>query len=204
MTRTSPSDVEHLAARRQHPHAGQLGSSCRDDARGLLEDVLAGVEDEDRVGVTKARDGARQRVGAAGVDGLRDEADDVGRAAGVRETDVPRASAELALERAGRLEREPALADARRAGQRHEAVLPQELDHLGELRLAADERGRRTPAGCRAAVGAAGTGAIAGSCARIASWRRRSSGPGSSASSSKSTRRASWNTSSASAWRPLR
>ena len=49
-----------------------------------------------------------------------------------------------------------------------------------------------------------GTAAIAGSCARIASWRRRSSSPGSSPSSSPSTRRASWNASSASAWRPLR
>ena len=100
--------------------------------------MLAGVEDEDRVGVTKARDDPRQRIGAAGVDGLRDEADDVGRAAGVRETDVPRASAELALERAGRLEREPALAHARRTGQRHEAVLPQELDAPGR----APPRGR--------------------------------------------------------------
>ena len=106
--------------------------------------MLAGVEDEDRVGVTKARHDPRQRIGAAGVDGLRDEADDVGRAAGIRETDVPRASAELALERAGRLEGESTLADAGRPGQRHEAVFPQELDHLAELRLAVDERGRRS------------------------------------------------------------
>ena len=38
---------------------------------------------------------------------------------------------QLALQRTGRLEREPALADARRAGQRHEPMLAQESDHLG-------------------------------------------------------------------------
>ena len=48
------------------------------------------------------------------------------------------------------------------------------------------------------------TAAIAGSCARIASWSRLSSGPGSSPSSSASTRRASWKVSSASACRPPR
>ena len=145
--------MEHLAARGEHPHVRAVGEKCRDDARALLEDVLARVEDEDRVGVAKARDGARERVGAAHVEGLGDEADDVGRAGRAGEADVPGTSPELALERAGRLEREPALADPRRAGQRHEAMLPQELDHLGELRLAADERGRRTRAGCRAASG---------------------------------------------------
>ena len=134
--------MEHLAACREDPHVRALGEECRDEAGALLEDVLARVEDEDRVRVAKARDGARERVGAAHVEGLGDEADDVGRARGVGEADMPRASPELALERTGDLEREPALANPRRARQRHEAMLPYELDHLRELRLAADERGR--------------------------------------------------------------
>ena len=47
-------------------------------------------------------------------------------------------------------------------------------------------------------------GSSAGSWRRIASWRSRSAGPGSMPSSSSSARRASWNASSASAWRPAR
>ena len=105
--------------------------------------MLAPVEDEHRVGVTKAREGARERVGAPRVEGLGCEANDVGAACRAREVDMPRSVTELALDRSHRLEGEPALADSRRPGQRHEAMLPQELGHLGELRLAADERGRR-------------------------------------------------------------
>ena len=47
------------------------------------------------------------------------------------------------LERACRLDREPALAHAGRTGERHEAVLVQKRRDLAELVLAADERRRR-------------------------------------------------------------
>ena len=60
-----------------------------------------------------------------------------------REVDEPGAVRELFLERACCLDREPALAHARRAGERHEAVLVQERGDLAELVLAADERRRR-------------------------------------------------------------
>jgi hypothetical protein len=116
--------MEHLAACREEPHVRTLGEECRDEAGALFEDVLARVEDEDRVRFPKAGNGARERVGAPHVEGLGHEADDVGRARAVGETDMPRASPELALQRTGDLEREPALANPRRARERHEAMLP--------------------------------------------------------------------------------
>ena len=112
MTRTSP---RHGAPRGLSRGPARPGTQrgVPSDAGGLLEDVLARVEDEDRVGVAKARDGARERVGAAYVEGLGDEADDVGALAGWRDRHATRLP-ELALERTGHLEREPALADPRR------------------------------------------------------------------------------------------
>ena len=58
-----------------------------------------------------------------------------------REVDAPRIP--LGLEGARGLDRQSALPHARRPRQRHEAVLAQQLDHLGDLLLAADERRRR-------------------------------------------------------------
>ena len=107
--------MEHLTARREHPHARTLGEDGRCDPRRLLDDRFARVEEQDRVAVAEARDRASKRVGAASVDGCGDEADDVVRAACAREVDEPRAGAGLALERAGDLEREPALSDPRAA-----------------------------------------------------------------------------------------
>ena len=133
--------MEYLTAGREHPHLRALGKECRDDARALFEEVLASVEDEDRVRLTKSPDDARERVGAACVQRLGHEADDVDCARGVGQADMPCTSPELALERTGRLEREPALANPWRSRQRYEAMLPYELGHLRELRLAADERG---------------------------------------------------------------
>ena len=72
-----------------------------------------------------------------------EEADGVVRAAGPREVDEPDAVRELGLEGTRRLDGEPALADAGRAGERHEAVLVQSARDPGELVLAADERRRR-------------------------------------------------------------
>ena len=46
---------------------------------------------------------------------------------------------DLALERAGRLDREPTLPNARRPGERHEAVLAQQTGNVGQLVLTADE-----------------------------------------------------------------
>ena len=173
--------------------------STASTTRSLLEDVLAGVENEDRVGVTKARDDSRQRIGAAGVEGLRDEPDDVGRAAGVRETDVPRLRG-LAFDRAGRLEGKPALADAggrsaSRGGARRR------LDDLGELRLAVDERGRRAGTLPRArcvAERARSPGRARGSL------RRRRSPDRAPVPLVHEDASRILKTSSASAWRPLR
>ena len=136
--------VKHLATRREHAHAWAASEHRIGDPGRLLDHMLTGVEHEQRVGVAKAGEGARERVAAPRVEGLGGEADDVGATCRAREIDMPRSIAKLALDRSHRLEGEPALADARRPGQCDEAMLPQELDHLGELRLAVDERGRRS------------------------------------------------------------
>ena len=80
------------------------------------------------------------------------------RATRARELDQPRAVAQVALERPPHLEREPALADAGWTRQRHEPVLAQERDQLGQLTLAVDERrrGRRQLAAARRCDGDGG------------------------------------------------
>ena len=133
-------DMEHLAARREHPDVGAPGEHRRCNPRSLPDDRFAGIEEEDGGALPKAGDRARERVGAAGVDGGGDEAHDVVRAARSREVDAPRAG--FGFERAGDLHRKSALPDAWRPGQGHEAVLAQQLHHLGELLLAAKERRR--------------------------------------------------------------
>ena len=74
---------------------------------------------------------------------MREEAEGVVRAARAREIDEPDAVRELGLKGTRGLESEPALADPGRAGQRHEAVLVQQVRDPAELDLASDKRGRR-------------------------------------------------------------
>ena len=105
--------------------------------------MLARVENHECAGIAKPRGHSCQRVGAANVDGVGKEPDGVGLCARAREVDEPHAVRELVLERAGGLEREPALAHARRPGERYETVLAQEAGDLGQLVVAADERRRR-------------------------------------------------------------
>jgi hypothetical protein len=116
--------VQHLATRGEHPHAWAAPQHRFHDAGRLLDHVLTGVEHEHRVGLTKARDGARERVGAPHVEALGGEADDVGTTCRAREIDVPRSVTELTLDRSRRLDGEPALADSGRPGQRDEAMRP--------------------------------------------------------------------------------
>ena len=82
-------DVERLAARRQDPHAGHSARSVERDPRCLVEDVLARVENDERVRISKPRGHARERVGAADVDGVREQPDGVVRASRAREVDEP-------------------------------------------------------------------------------------------------------------------
>ena len=136
-------DVERLAARRQDPGLRTLREDRRRDPRRLVEHVLARVENDQSRCVAKPRSHARQRIRAANVDGVREEADGVVRAARAREVDEPDAVRELGLEGTRGLDGEPTLADAGRTGERHEAVLVQDARDLGELILASDERRRR-------------------------------------------------------------
>jgi hypothetical protein len=135
-------EMEHLAARREHPDVGALGENGRCDSRRLPDDGFARIEEQDGVAVAEARDRARERVGAAGVDDGGDETRNVVGTSRSREVDAPRIP--LGLERARGLDREAALPDARRPRQRHEAVLAQQLDDVGDVLLAADERRRRS------------------------------------------------------------
>ena len=198
-------DAKHLAARREHPHVGDTPPARPTTTRAASSSACSQASSTSSgVAVTQARDDARERVGAACVDRLSDQADDVGRAARARKLDQPHPVANLALEHARRLEREPALADARRPGERHQPVLAQQLDDLGELPLAADERGRR-----------AGQVAAAARCNRHGGDRRilrenrlpgaiAAQAPARARARPRARRRASWKVSSASAWRPLR
>jgi hypothetical protein len=81
--------VQHLAARRQHSYTGALGKQGRSDSRRLLESVLARVEHEDRLGIAKMRDHARERVRAASVNCLGHQPDDSRRSTGVGKLDQP-------------------------------------------------------------------------------------------------------------------
>ena len=151
--------------------------------------MLAGVEDDERVGVAEAREHAREGVGAACVDGLGEQADDGGDIAGAPDLDQPDPVGDFVLEDARGFERKPALPDARWPGQRHQPLLAQQLDNLRQLSLATDER-----------RGRAGEVALPrrqrdGCDRRILREDRLlepfRSGPGSSPSSSASTLRAS-------------
>ena len=136
-------DAKHLTARRQDPQLGTFRQQRRRDPSCFLEDVLAGIENDERAGIAKAREHTRERVGATDVDRMRRESDGIVCAAGAREVDEPDAVRELLLEGTRRLDREPALADAGRPGERDEAVLVQQGRDPAELVLAADERRRR-------------------------------------------------------------
>jgi hypothetical protein len=81
--------VQHLAARRQHSYTGALRKEGGSHSRRLLESVLTRVEHEDRLGMTKMCDQARERVGAASVKCLGDQSDDSRRPTGVRKLDQP-------------------------------------------------------------------------------------------------------------------
>ena len=94
--------------------------------------------------ICEARDDTRERFGPAGVDGLGDQPRHVDRRAGAFELYEPDAALQLALERARRLEGQPALADPGQADERHQPVLVQQLGQPGALLLPVDEgAGRR-------------------------------------------------------------
>ena len=146
-------DVERFAARRQDPDLRALREDGRHDPRCLVEHVLARVEDEQNRCVTKPRSHARERVGAASVDGVCKKSHAIVRAARAREVDEPDAVRKLVLERARRLDRESALAHAGWTGERHLAVPTEQRGDLDELVLAADERRRRRREVAAAAAG---------------------------------------------------
>ena len=143
-TRRLARDVERLAARRQDPHPGALRQERRRDARRLVEDVLARVEDDERAGVAKPRGHACERVGAANVERRRRGAGRRRRASPARAkstTQMPSGnsgSSERAVSTASRLLPTPGgpVSVTRRCSCSSSAT-------WRELVLAADERRRR-------------------------------------------------------------
>ena len=108
-------EVKHLATRRQHSDARALGQHRGRQARRVREPVLASVEHEDRLGITQARDDARERIGPASVDGIGDNPYDARRATRARASSNSQAPVtQIPLEQPHHLERESALADAGR------------------------------------------------------------------------------------------
>ena len=104
--------------------------------------MLARVENEQSRGVPKTRSHTGERVGAASVDRVREEADGIVRAAGTREVDEPDPIRKLVLERTRRLDRESALTNPGWTRERHLAMPTQQRRDLDELVPAADERRR--------------------------------------------------------------
>ena len=91
-------EVKGLAARRQDPHPGRLGQQRRGDSRRLLENVLARVEDDERSGVAKPGGDACERVIAANLEDVGQEANGVGGRPRTREVDDPDSVGELGFE----------------------------------------------------------------------------------------------------------
>jgi hypothetical protein len=110
-----------------------------------LDDVLAVVEDEQRALRLQVRGQRLQqravRLGAH-AEQLRRLADDERRVADRRQVDEPDAVGERGQLRGGDLEREPCLAEAAHAEQRHQAGRAEMRLHLALLALAADEGSR--------------------------------------------------------------
>ena len=134
--------MKGLAARCENPHPGTLRQERRGDQNCPFQDVLARVENEQRAGIAQSRRGTSELVRAANVDRAREQPHRVLHARCTREVDEPDAVLELMLECAGGLDREPALAHARRPGERYEALLVQNAGELAQLVCATDERRR--------------------------------------------------------------
>ena len=60
--RTSPVQVQHLPAGRQHPHPRTFGQHARGHPRRLLDHRFATIQDQQHVGLAQALDHPRQRV----------------------------------------------------------------------------------------------------------------------------------------------
>lgn len=109
-----------------------------------LDDVFAVVQDHQQLA---RADVLGQRVDLGGVggraqpDGGRDRVDDLRAVRAGRQRHPARAGLELAAHLVGDRDREPGLADAAQAGQRHQpdAAVAEQRRQLGQLGLAADE-----------------------------------------------------------------
>ncbi len=90
--------MQHLAARCEHPHPRTAGGDRGGDTRCLIDDPIAPVEQQDRFGVAQPPDDPPERVTAASVHCVSDQANHVALAAGAGEVDQPRAVRTLAFE----------------------------------------------------------------------------------------------------------
>ena len=140
-------DAEGLAAGGQQAHPGALLEDGVHEPGAGLDDVLAVVQEEERVALLEQGDERRLRglAGALprphrGQRGARDERR-VGGGREGREVDEPHAVGDGAGATGHGLEGESGLAHAPRAGQRHQRARGEQAPDLRELPLAPDEAG---------------------------------------------------------------
>ena len=186
-------DAQPFTARGQQPQPWAVAQQVVRDLGGGVDDVLTVVQHDEQLAIADhRRQPARDRSGPA-------RAATAARTAAGSPTAASSTSTAPSSTSAGRppggLERQAGLAHAARSDQRQQAVLAGEPADLARPRA----RGRsavsappgalsRVPAGGRSASDGRRGPSSAGSCARIAASRRRSSGPGSRPSSSREDR----------------
>ena len=207
MTSPPTRSPSRLVARMRRPGQRRSRSSARSAAAAITCSQLSS-----RISSSRSPIDRRQPARVREVERGGDRGAHADRIADGRELDQARAAGQRRRSSAGDLHREAGLADASRPDEGDEAVVVEEAGELGHLRLAPDQRrqrrrDRRAAVGGRSAARSrVGTGRTVERrvLARIADSSWRSSGLGSSPSSSPSRRRPSWNTRSASACRPPR
>ena len=176
-----PGDPERRAARDEDP-TRRRGVDDGRDLVGRGQQVLHVVEDEDHraLGDERGQGGCRRPLGAViEADRVSDRRSDLVRFIERREVHEPRPVAEPRFHESGQLDGETGLADPARAGQRDQPCVPRHLLEIGQLAVAADERGELDRAGCRFArspFGAAGSHS-AGRRSRAGSGARRAAHP---------------------------
>jgi hypothetical protein len=137
-------EPQRLSAGRQDPHPGRARQQRGDQHRGRVDQVLAVVQHQQHPAVAEhlhqAVDGVREsgHHPDAGPSQQREH----GRRDPVRIRHGPQFHhPRLGVEPGRHLDREPRLAHSAGAGQRHQPVVPQAVQHRGQIGVPADERG---------------------------------------------------------------
>jgi hypothetical protein len=137
--------AQRLAARGQDAHAGPGAQNLLGQAGARVDQVLAVVENDQRLARGQMRHERLQspaRCGDRHADGQRRRLRHEHGVAEARQVDEPSAVGQLRPRVRRDLERQPRLAAAPGAGERHEPGAAQQARDLRALALTADERGQ--------------------------------------------------------------